>query len=715
MDDKNIALLGFISKAADYLKDQIDEEPQEIKEVGEVDLEKIKDELAKRLGSSFDGIKDKKDDLITAGREVFDNFISSNSMIDDFKDIFNVDFKEKNEEKDEHIINHLMEMLNEMPEEDTNEYEKIITKATSDLNLKEAQDKKELEIYKDSKQDKEIDSLFSEIVAHENDGDKKEVAEDTAKEIKEEPLTSSQIKDLVENAVSQALSKFSDQFINQQASQEKKNDFDDLLDELIDEEEFDIDENIDEEPLDEEFEAEETISDLPLEDEIEETISDLPLEDDEEEIDADKILADLLNREKELEESNDYYDSSLEDEKEIKQENNIPSNNYMIGEDGVLRFAEEIEDNNSLETEEQTELEKPQENAEEELPQEEEPLEFEDFLNSSDLPQAQKDEIRSILDSFGDIEIEEELPLKEDIEEPEQEIVIKEEVEDLPENLQDIVEDDTDSLEDTFKKEETPIEETLETEETISEEPLDEEQTQQEDTLSYEDTSYLEDLYNRPIEDIYITNPCADLVIEPEEANEVIDEEQTDNQEDSVNQEDNLNEETLEDTKEDVDEDVENQANYVDDYISSLMNDLSKESPTDKALEEKQKEIDAKNAIYDSIKAIYPYLSDGFIKGVYDLKDSLANEYKDGEDLIILHRLNFSDIEGLRRFVEVIMQHDYLVNVDERQMIVDAFKEHINADGKILTDIFEVANQAKLLTGEYDGYRILRNEEESSL
>lgn len=715
MDDKNIALLGFISKAADYLKDQIDEEPQEIKEVGEVDLEKIKDELAKRLGSSFDGIKDKKDDLITAGREVFDNFISSNSMIDDFKDIFNVDFKEKNEEKDEHIINHLMEMLNEMPEEDTNEYEKIITKATSDLNLKEAQDKKELEIYKDSKQDKEIDSLFSEIVAHENDSDKKEVAEDTSNEIKEEPLTSSQIKDLVENAVSQALSKFSDQFINQQASQEKKNDFDDLLDELIDEEEFDIDENIDEEPLDEEFEAEETISDLPLEDEIEETISDLPLEDDEEEIDADKILADLLNREKELEESNDYYDSSLEDEKEIKQENNIPSNNYMIGEDGVLRFAEEIEDNNSLETEEQTELEKPQENAEEELPQEEEPLEFEDFLNSSDLPQAQKDEIRSILDSFGDIEIEEELPLKEDIEEPEQEIVIKEEVEDLPENLQDIVEDDTDSLEDTFKKEETPIEETLESEETISEEPLDEEQAQQEDTLSYEDTSYLEDLYNRPIEDIYITNPCADLDIEPEEANEVIDEEQTDNQEDSVNQEDNLNEETLEDTKEDVDEDVENQANYVDDYISSLMNDLSKESPTDKALEEKQKEIDAKNAIYDSIKAIYPYLSDGFIKGVYDLKDSLANEYKDGEDLIILHRLNFSDIEGLRRFVEVIMQHDYLVNVDERQMIVDAFKEHINADGKILTDIFEVANQAKLLTGEYDGYRILRNEEESSL
>ena len=59
-----------------------------------------------------------------------------------------------------------------------------------------------------------------------------------------------------------------------------------------------------------------------------------------------------------------------------------------------------------------------------------------------------------------------------------------------------------------------------------------------------------------------------------------------------------------------------------------------------------------------------------------------------------------------------MMSHEYFVNVDEKQMIVDTFKEHVNSDGKILTDIFEIANQAKLLTGEYDGYRIIEVDEQ---
>ena len=40
-------------------------------------------------------------------------------------------------------------------------------------------------------------------------------------------------------------------------------------------------------------------------------------------------------------------------------------------------------------------------------------------------------------------------------------------------------------------------------------------------------------------------------------------------------------------------------------------------------------------------------------------------------------------------------------------MIVDVFKEYVNSDGKIITSIFEVANQAALLKGEYEGYRVL--------
>ena len=47
------------------------------------------------------------------------------------------------------------------------------------------------------------------------------------------------------------------------------------------------------------------------------------------------------------------------------------------------------------------------------------------------------------------------------------------------------------------------------------------------------------------------------------------------------------------------------------------------------------------------------------------------------------------------------------VNADEDKMIVDVFKEYINTDGKIITSIFDVSNQAALLGGEYDGYRVL--------
>ena len=44
-------------------------------------------------------------------------------------------------------------------------------------------------------------------------------------------------------------------------------------------------------------------------------------------------------------------------------------------------------------------------------------------------------------------------------------------------------------------------------------------------------------------------------------------------------------------------------------------------------------------------------------------------------------------------------------------MIVDTFKMHTNEDGLILNDIFSVANQARLLCGDYEGYRVLTKED----
>jgi len=148
-----------------------------------------------------------------------------------------------------------------------------------------------------------------------------------------------------------------------------------------------------------------------------------------------------------------------------------------------------------------------------------------------------------------------------------------------------------------------------------------------------------------------------------------------------------------------------------DDYIARLLKDLNGSNISDKIEENRRKEKQ-ENKIYDEIKEVYPYLTDGFVRRVYELKDSFEQEYEEGVKIILLQRLLFEDIDGLRKFVEVVMQHEYLVNVDEEKMIVDVFKEMVNSDGLILSEIFAIANQGRLLTGDFEGYRVIINEEQ---
>ncbi|MBQ1810571.1 MAG: hypothetical protein II016_05575, partial [Erysipelotrichaceae bacterium] len=110
--------------------------------------------------------------------------------------------------------------------------------------------------------------------------------------------------------------------------------------------------------------------------------------------------------------------------------------------------------------------------------------------------------------------------------------------------------------------------------------------------------------------------------------------------------------------------------------------------------------------IYAKINDLYPYLSLGFIRSVYELKEVIAEEYPLDKEVIVLHRILFTSVDDLRQFVEIVSNHGYNVNVDENQCIVDIFKQYRNTDGRILTNIFEIANQARLLRGQYDGYRI---------
>ncbi len=147
------------------------------------------------------------------------------------------------------------------------------------------------------------------------------------------------------------------------------------------------------------------------------------------------------------------------------------------------------------------------------------------------------------------------------------------------------------------------------------------------------------------------------------------------------------------------DEKIEESENIEDEYLDSLADEL------EKALKEDEVQ-DEKKDVYAMINELYPYLSLNFVRAVYDLKEEIAFEYPLDEKLVLLHRISFENIEDLRQFTEIVLDHDYRVNVDENKMIVDVFKWFKNEDGKILTNIFEIANQARLLNGSYEGYHV---------
>ncbi len=146
------------------------------------------------------------------------------------------------------------------------------------------------------------------------------------------------------------------------------------------------------------------------------------------------------------------------------------------------------------------------------------------------------------------------------------------------------------------------------------------------------------------------------------------------------------------------DEKVEESLNAEDAYIEELADELKDALEVDV--------VEKEDDIYEKISELYPYLSSNFIRAVYDLKESLANEYPYDRYVLLLHRISFVTIDELRQFTEIVLDHDYQINVDEGKMIVDVIKEFINEDGKILANIFEIANQARLLNGEYEGYRV---------
>lgn len=254
-------------------------------------------------------------------------------------------------------------------------------------------------------------------------------------------------------------------------------------------------------------------------------------------------------------------------------------------------------------------------------------------------------------------------------------------------NYDDLIQDLKDTL-NSFDLDEGEIKEE------VVEEPAVEE-VQTEDSLEEANDVYniVKEAASKPNEGKEIEDLFEDLLVDTKiKAQKEVDKDEID----AIFQE-ILDQENGEEEKKEVEDETE-EVKDEEDYLQDLIDDMQEE------IEAEQEET--KPDIYDQINELYPYLTKSFVRSVYDLKQSIADEYPYDKDVIVLHRVSFNNLEDLQQFVEIVTNHNYGVNVDEKKMIVDLFKLYRNSDGKILTNIFEIANQARLLHGEYEGYRV---------
>ena len=123
--------------------------------------------------------------------------------------------------------------------------------------------------------------------------------------------------------------------------------------------------------------------------------------------------------------------------------------------------------------------------------------------------------------------------------------------------------------------------------------------------------------------------------------------------------------------------------------------------------------VDKENDYYRLIRNIsktYTNLSMDFIKDVLSNKEEIDRDYPINSPIILLHRISFAEVEDLRRFAEIMINNKFYINADETKGIIDIFMQVINTNGKIITVICDVANQAARVNGIYEGYKVIRAE-----
>ena len=147
--------------------------------------------------------------------------------------------------------------------------------------------------------------------------------------------------------------------------------------------------------------------------------------------------------------------------------------------------------------------------------------------------------------------------------------------------------------------------------------------------------------------------------------------------------------------------DTEDEVNF----IKINEDDAPEETP--EAAEEGKEEPEAAE-VPDEIQEIcgmYPYLKADFVQKVFERNDDLNLKYPEDTLITIYHKAEFEEAEALKEYEEILQKNGYQINVlDEKT--VEVFKKMFTENGRIISDIYNVANQAACLNGKYKGFKV---------
>ena len=105
------------------------------------------------------------------------------------------------------------------------------------------------------------------------------------------------------------------------------------------------------------------------------------------------------------------------------------------------------------------------------------------------------------------------------------------------------------------------------------------------------------------------------------------------------------------------------------------------------------------------IAEVYPYLEPWFISEQLNRNDAFNREYPEDTLITITHKAKFDDAETAEDYLNIAVDNGYKTEKlsDVESLII---KKMFTADGVILSDIYNVANQVACLRGQYEGYKI---------